>query len=93
MRPGRIDDTEYPGPATGIAESRQIVSIIRSHADRAETFFGGDNGPLHCFFCLKLLGYPFLHWSGFDGHIGLHRDCYFELFIRLAHDALEMSRK
>lgn len=66
------------------------MSVIRSHSDRVTMFFGGDEGPTHCFFCLKLLGYPFLHWMG-EGHIGLHRQCYFELFIRLARDARELS--
>ncbi len=67
------------------------MSVIRSHADRAAAFFGGDEGPVHCFFCGKLLGYPFLHWMGSDGDIGMHRECYFELFIRLARDARELS--
>lgn len=67
------------------------MSVIRSHADRADAFFSGDEGRLRCFFCGELLSYPFLHWMGSDGHIGLHRECYFELFIRLARDARELS--
>lgn len=72
------------------------MSVIRSHAERAAAFFGGDEGPLRCFFCGDLLGYPFMHWMGADGaggplHIGLHRACYFEFLIRLARDARELS--
>jgi hypothetical protein len=67
------------------------MTAIRSHADRTAAFFSGDEGPIRCFFCAAVLGYPFLFWMGSDGSIGLHRGCYFELFIRLARDARELS--
>jgi hypothetical protein len=67
------------------------MSAIRSHAERVAAFFGGDEGPIRCFFCGAVLGYPFIYWMGSDGSIGLHRECFFELVIRLARDARELS--
>lgn len=46
-----------------------------------------------CFLCGCLLTYPALHWSGASGHIYLDRDCFPELFARMAVDLHVINRR
>jgi hypothetical protein len=74
------------------------VSVVLSPStDEAGRAFDVIQDPVipeqrNCFYCYKLLTYPYVHWSGAYALIALHPGCATELMIRLMRDVHEVER-